>query len=392
MTFLIRLFVKDYQNVKNPEVRSNYGKLASVYGILLNVILFAGKLIIGTLCQSVAIRADAFNNLSDVGSSTIALASFIFSSRPADEDHPFGHERLEYIFSMIVAFIIMFFGIQLIMSSFEQIFHPEQLTFNVPMIAVLMASIVIKMYMYLYNKKYGKLLDSTVMRSTAVDSISDVFATSVILIGLSISYVSGLQLDGYLGIVVALLIMKGGYSIVVETFNKLIGEAPDPLFTKTIIAKIMSYEGVLGVHDLIVHTYGPGKTFVTVHVEVSSKDSILKSHNLIDQIEKELAMEEQINVVIHMDPVDMDDMYTNKMRHLVSDAVASIDSRLTIHDFRIVKADSHHNFIFDVKVPSECKLKDQELVASIHKKIPQADLPNHAIITIDRAYIASIKP
>lgn len=391
MSFLIKLFIKDYENVKDTKVRAAYGKLASFYGIFWNIILFISKLVVGTIFNSVSITADAFNNLSDAGSSIISLASFVFSSKPADEDHPFGHERLEYIFSMIVAFIIMYFGLQLMMSSVDQIFNPGDVEFNIAMIIVLVFSILVKIYMYLYNNKYSKLLKSTVMHGAAVDSFSDVAATSVVLIGTVIAYFTGIQLDGYLGIVVALFVMKSGYEIVSDTLNKLIGEAPDPDFTKNIIQKILTYNGVLGVHDLVVHTYGPGKTFVTVHVEVSCKVDILKSHDMIDNIEKDFATHEQINLVIHMDPVDMNDAFTNEMRIAVEKEVKKIDHSLSIHDFRVVRGDTHNNFIFDVDVPIEFKMKDSELINLIKEKVPQGDIPNYAVITIDHAYIAVVE-
>lgn len=391
MAFLIRYFIKDYQNVRNLKVRSGYGKLASLYGVFWNIILFLSKLVVGTLFQSVAITADAFNNLSDAGSSIISLVSFIFSSRPADEDHPFGHERLEYIFSMFVAFLILFFGIQLVINSFKQILNPTAIEFNIAMVIVLVVSILVKAYMYLYNKKYGKLIDSVVMNSAAVDSISDVMSSSVVLIGLLIAMVSGLQLDGYLGIVVALLIIKGGIEIVIDTFNKIIGEAPDPEFIKEVSKKLLEYDGVLGIHDLVIHTYGPGKTFITVHVEVSSSVDILVSHDRIDNIEKDFAKEDHINLVIHMDPIDLDDTYTNQMRMEVSKVIHTIDEQLSIHDFRVVKGDTHNNFIFDVSVPITFEMEDKPLLQAIHKVIPQGEVPNYAVITIDRAYMVSME-
>ena len=391
MRLLTYLFIKDYKNIKDAKVRTAYGKLASVYGIFWNILLFISKLIIGTLFHSVSIRADAFNNLSDAGSSIIALIGFVFSSKPADEDHPFGHERLEYIFSLGIAFIIMFFGLQLMMTSFDQILNPVIVEYHGAMIVVLIISIIIKLYMYFYNIKYAKLFDSSLMYGTAMDSFGDVAATSTVLIGMFISYYTNIQLDGYLGIIVAIFVMKSGYEIVSETINKLIGEAPDPKLTQAIVKKILSYDGVLGVHDLVVHTYGPKKTFVSVHVEVSSKVNILKSHDVIDNIEKDFASKENINVVIHMDPVDNDDTYTNEMRIAVAKAVKQIDACLSIHDFRIVRGETHNNFIFDVDVPIEFKMKDHELMELVKKCIPQGDIPNYAVITIDRAYITIVE-
>lgn len=384
MSILIHFFIKDYKNYTDPKVRSAYGKTASIFGIFLNIILFISKLIVGVVFNSVSITADAFNNLADAGSSIIALVSFIFASKPADHDHPYGHERLEYIFSLLVAFIIMFFSFQLIMNSIQQILHPTSLDFGVALIITLVFSIVIKAYMYYYNTKYAKLLNSTVMRSTAIDSISDVAATSAVLIGLFISVSTGLQLDGYLGIVVALFIAKGGYEIIVDTFNKLIGEAPDPQFIKEIMEKIRSYDGVLNVHDIVVHEYGPQKTFVTVHVEVDSKIDILISHDRIDTIEKDFREKEQIELVIHMDPIVIHDDFVNKMKIIVMKVVKNIDPSYTIYDFRVVKGTTHNNLIFDVGVPIETHCSDDEIIDKIKEGMPPSKIENRFVIHINR--------
>ncbi|MDH6367438.1 MULTISPECIES: cation diffusion facilitator family transporter [unclassified Breznakia] len=386
MGVLAKLFIKDYKNFKDGKVRSAYGRLASIYGIFWNMILFTSKLTIGLLFHSVSIQADAFNNLSDAGSSILSLISFIFAAQPADKEHPFGHERLEYIFSMIIAFIILFFGMQLVFSSVTDIIHPKNVVVTIPMVVVLIISIVVKIYMYAYNHAYGKRIDSTVMQATAVDSFSDVLGTSVVLIGLLISHVFAIQLDGFLGVIVALFVLKAGWGIVSETFTKLIGEAPSVDFTKKVAAKILSYPGVLGVHEMIVHSYGPDQTFVTIHVEISSKEDMMEAHSTIDDIENDFLVQDNIHLVIHMDPIDIDDPYTNQMRKEMEKVMHDIDPRFSLHDFRVVKTKTHNNFIFDVEVPIDCKMKRQDIIDVIESKIPQGEVPNYGVINVDRAY------
>lgn len=392
MKILLKWFVKDYQNMQDPQVKSGYGKVASLLGVFLNVALFTMKFIVGTLFKSVSITADAFNNLSDAGSSVISFASFIFSSKPADEDHPFGHERFEYICSLIISFIILYFAFDLTFSSIDQIMNPTPLQFDMTMIFVLGISILVKLYMYYYNTKYAKLIRSSVMKATALDSISDVLATSAVLIALVISYFTNINLDGYMGVVVALVIGKAGIEIVKGTLDKLLGQAPDKEFIKEVLSKILSYEGVLGTHDLVVHSYGENKTFITVHVEVDAHDDILISHDLMDNIEKGFKANEHIDLVIHMDPIDIDDPFTNDLRERTMLAIMNIDRSLTMHDFRVVKGTTHHNLIFDVVMPFDINMSKKELIDKIVEGLPHNEnsIPNEAVITIDSAYTSMV--
>lgn len=388
MNLLFKWFVKDYKNINNPKVKAGYGKVSSILGIFLNIFLFVIKFAIGTLFSSVSIRADAFNNLSDAGSSLISFVSFILSSRPADAEHPFGHERFEYICSLLVSFLILFFSFELVISSVEQIFHPTALRFDMLMIAVLTISIIVKLFMYYYNTKYGKKINSSVMRATALDSISDVMATAAVLIAIMISHYTGINLDGYMGVVVALVIAKAGIEIVRDTLNELLGQAPDPEFINEVVSKVLSYEGVLGIHDLVVHSYGENKTFITIHAEVNAHDDILISHDLMDVIEKDFKQQDNIDLVIHMDPVDFDDPFTNELRMRTMEAIQSIDSSLSMHDFRVVRGNTHNNLIFDVVVPFHFRLSNEDLLMEILKKLPQNDdgIVNEAVITLDSAY------
>lgn len=392
MKFIYRLFIKDYQDIQNPKVKAAYGKVSSVVGILLNVFLFAIKFLVGNMFHSVSIRADAFNNLSDAGSSVISFASFIFSSRPADEEHPFGHERLEYICSLVVSLLILLFSYELITSSIEQVLRPKPLQFSLVMIVVLAISIIVKLFMYFYNTQYGKIISSSVMRATAIDSISDVMATSAVLIALIISKISGCQLDGYMGIVVALFIAKSGIDIIRDTMDNILGEAPDPDFIQQTVSELLSYDGVLGVHDLVVHSYGSNKTFITAHAEVSAKENILVSHDLMDVIEKDFKEKKNIDLVIHMDPIDTDDPFTNELRKRVKEMVKNIDESLSMHDFRVVKGHTHNNLLFDVVVPFDFKYTNEQLLTLLHERLPQNDegVINFAVITLDSAYVSTL--
>lgn len=388
MSWLLKLFVKDYKNIEDNRVKSAYGKVASIFGIVLNIILFAIKFIVGTIFHSVSICADAFNNLSDAGSSLISFISFIFSSRPADENHPFGHERFEYICSLIVSFLILLFAFELATSSLDSLFHPKPLRFDISMVLVLVISIVVKFYMYYYNTKYGKMIHSSVMKATALDSISDVMATAAVLIAILISAFCNINLDGFMGIVVALVIAKAGLEIVKETMNKILGEAPDPAWISKLANKILSYKGVLGIHDMVVHSYGENKTFVSCHVEVDANADILISHDLMDVIEKDCKQSENIDLVIHMDPIIIDDPFTNNLRNRTAEMIHDIDASLSMHDFRVVKGNTHNNLIFDVVVPYGLKIDKNELLETILNRLPQNDngVKNLAVITLDSAY------
>lgn len=388
MSFIFKLFIKNYKDIEKEEVQSAYGKVSSFVGIFLNIVLFILKIFTGTFFGSVSIQADAFNNLSDAGSSLVSLISFVFSSRPADEEHPFGHERFEYICSLLVSMMILLFSYELLISSLQQIFHPKEMKYSYIMVLVLLVSIFVKLFMFYYNNKYGKLISSSVMRATAIDSLSDVLASSSILIALLLSYMFSLHLDGIMGIVVALFIAKNGIDIIKDTMDEILGEAPKEEFIVDVTSELLKYEGVMGIHDLVVHSYGSNKTFITVHVEVSASSDIMVSHDLMDCIEKDFKKNRNIDLVIHMDPIDIDDTFTCDLKERCQKMVKDIDSTLSIHDFRIVKGHTHNNLIFEVLVPFKFKYSDEELMRLLQKNLPQNEdeIPNLAIITLDRAY------
>ncbi|MFR9110316.1 MAG: cation diffusion facilitator family transporter [Acutalibacteraceae bacterium] len=354
---LIKLFIKDADNTANAAVRSRYGVLSGAVGIACNLLLTIAKFLIGSLTNSIAITADAVNNLSDAGSSAVTLFSFKAANRPADDEHPFGHGRIEYIAALGVAFLILMMGFELVRSSIDKIMHPEALSFSVPALIVLLLSIGVKIWMALFNHQLGKRIDSPAVGAVVMDSVSDTAATTVSMLALILSKITSLPLDGYMGIIVALFIFYTGIQIVRDTVGNLLGQAPDPKLVKALETEILSFEGVVGVHDLIVHDYGPNRIFASAHAEVPSNADIMKSHDTIDLIEREIKKKFHMDMVIHMDPIVVEDEQVNRLRLQLSEIARSIDPRFTIHDFRMVEGPTHTNLIFDLVIPHNCKMK-----------------------------------
>lgn len=384
--WLVRLFVKDYDQVQKQRVRESYGRLSGAVGIVMNLLLSASKFLVGLLSGSVSVTADAANNLSDAGSSVITILSFKLSSKPADEEHPFGHERIEYVASIVVAFIIFIIAFQLVMSSFDKILHPETPLWNPWTILVLALSILVKLWLFLFNRRLGKAIDSTVMQATAMDSLSDVYASSAVLLSQCISPAIGFSLDGYMGLVVAGFIVTAGVGVLREALDKLLGPAPTKEMTNLIAGHILKHEGVLGMHDLMLHSYGPGRYFASVHVEVDAGEDILKSHDMIDNIEREVAVDHGIHLVIHLDPVVTDDERTNENRRKVQQILQGIDKSLTMHDFRMVEGVTHTNLIFDVVVPHGFPMSMHALQQEIIQKVRALDGSYYAVVTLDADY------
>lgn len=391
MHFLISHFIADYQDIQNPKVREKYGNLTSVVGILCNILLCVGKFIVAAIVNSVSISADAINNLSDAGSSLISLISFKLSNRPADEKHPFGHARYEYIASMLVAVLILFLGIELVNSSLDKILNPEEITFSIIPVVILIVSILIKFWMFSYNRHYGKRLNSTVMEATAADSISDCLATGAVLASTCISPLIHFNLDGYMGIAVAFFIILTGAKIVKETLDILLGSSPSQEDVKNIIQLIREHEGVLGIHDLMIHDYGAQRRFGSVHVEVSGNEDIFVSHDMIDNIEREIQDRLGVQMVIHMDPIDTDDEETNEMREYVKKMIVTVHPLLSIHDFRMVRGNTHTNLIFDCLVPYQVPLSNAEILEAIKNNVAQLEKTYYVVVTFDRAYTSDIK-
>lgn len=389
LDILAKAFINDYQDTKNAKVRGKYGRLGSITGIVVNLLLFGAKFTVGTLTGSVSIAGDAFNNLSDAGSSIISLVSFKMSNKPADIDHPFGHERIEYISSSVVAVIILFIGLELLKTSYDKIFNPAPVAFDLPAFAVLTLSILLKLWLYGFNKKLGKRIDSTLLQATATDSLSDTLATSAVLLSALISRFGGLQLDGFMGAVVAIFIVYSGIKILKNTINSILGQGPSKDTVNKIESFIRKYNGVVGLHDLVVHDYGPSHCFASVHVEVDSSVDILESHDLIDNIERDIALKHGIHLVIHLDPVVMNDPLVNELQSMTEKIVSDIDSSLSIHDFRVVKGATHNNLIFDVTIPYGCKLKESKIHEEIVKGIEKISDNLYVVLTFDRSYVST---
>lgn len=388
VSLLAGLLIKDHKNITDFKVRQSYGMLCGGVGIFLNVLLFAGKAIAGFLSGSIAITADAFNNLSDAGSSVITLAGFKMAGQKPDHDHPFGHGRIEYISGLMVAFVILMMAFELLKSSIDKILHPVEVDASPVIIGILVVSILVKIYMFLYNRAVGKKIDSAAMQATAKDSLSDAVATFVVLITTLLAKHTGLMIDGYCGLVVVLFVFWAGISAAKDTISPLLGQPPEPEFVQKIEDIIMSYEdqGVIGIHDLVVHNYGPGRVMLSVHVEVPSSGDILVLHDMIDLIEHRLARELECSAVIHMDPVCVDDEVTNELKEKVAQIIQRMDGNVTFHDFRIVHGPTHTNLIFDVVVPYDYSMSDGEVMAYLQKEISALDAKYFAVIEVDKAY------
>lgn len=381
---LAKIFIRDRQNI--GKVRQAYGILCSSVGIALNFILFAGKFLAGTVSGSIAITADAFNNLSDAGASAITLAGFRLASQKPDPEHPFGHGRMEYVSGMVVAMLILLMGFELVKSAVGRIVDPQGLEISPLILAILVASVLVKGYMAIYNYAYGKKMDSAAMKATATDSISDAAATGVVLVCTLISHFTGFTLDGYCGLGVGVLVFWAGIRAAKETIDPLLGQAPEPAFVEQIKQTVMQDPDIIGIHDLIVHNYGPGRVLISLHAEVPSDGDVLLLHDKIDLIEHKLRDTLHCSAVIHMDPVCVDDPETQSLKSLVEGCLASVDERLSLHDFRIVKGPTHTNLIFDVVAPFKFPMTDRQLVQEITRLI-QKDNPNFfAVIEVDKQY------
>lgn len=383
---LIRLGVRDPRNTTDPYTREQYGRLAGLVGVASNVLLFLIKFTAGLLFGSISVMADAVNNLSDAGSSVITLIGFKLSGKPADAEHPYGHARMEYITGLAVSFIIILIGLQLIKGSVEKIFRPEDIQFSWLTVGVLVVSILIKLWQSRFNREIGQRINSTALQATAADSMGDVLATSAVLLSTLIARFTGLQLDGWMGAAVAVFITVAGIRLVGETIDPLLGMAPTPEMVKALSDEILSYEGVIGLHDLVVHNYGPDRCFASVHVEVSAKQDILVSHDIIDNIEHDVQGKMGIHLVIHLDPIVTDDPYTTQLYHEVKALVKGLSPQLSIHDFRLVVGPTHTNILFDVLVPADYPDSDRVVSSQVCAAVKEKYPGNYPVITVDRNY------
>lgn len=388
---MLEKFIKNYSDAKNPQVRIRVGRFAGFVGIFANILLFGVKLAFGLIFGSISIVADSLNNLSDSGSNVLTVVGYTISGKPADKDHPYGHARMEYLASLLISIIVTFLGFEMLTASIEKLSgEPTEQEYTLVAIIVMASTIAIKALVAILNFKLGRHIDSKALKATAIDSISDVIATGAVVLGMVLTPYTGPYTDGIIGIAIAIYIMIMGIKLVIESSNTLIGEAPDKEFTHSIISKIKSYEGVLGIHDLVIHSYGANRCFATVHVEIDADGEIMHSHDLMDNIEADFLKNEGVNLVIHMDPISISDPETNELRQKCMEIVSSLAQEyshpISMHDFRIVKGVTHTNVLFDVSVTTEMSLSNEDICRELSERIKEINPLYHLVLTIDRDY------
>ncbi len=385
-TLLLKTFIKNHTDTEKQSVRTAYGKLAGIVGIVCNIILFTAKIIIGTLSGSVSITADAFNNLSDASSSIINLLGFKLSEKPADAEHPYGHGRYEYLSALSVAVLIILIGFELLKTSFKKIINPVSVSFSWVLTIVLILSIITKLWMAVFNKKLGKAIKSNALIATSQDSRNDVIATLAVLLAAIVSEFTNLELDGWIGMGVAIFILISGFGLIKSTIDPMLGRAPDKEFVKKIRDRIMSYEGVLGVHDLIVHDYGPCRQFASVHVEMAAEEDVLASHDVIDNIEFDFLKDMGLNMIVHYDPIITKNELISSMRYKIQEIVKTVNPSLSIHDLRVVPGVTHTNLVFDCLADFDINMTDYELKCLISQAVKEQHPDYNCVITIDKNY------
>lgn len=386
-SWLIRCFVRDADRVDDPAVRYAYGRLAGCAGLAANLLLFVGKLLVGLLSGSLGIMGDAFNNLSDAGSSVVTLVGVKLSAAPPDKEHPFGHGRIEYISAMMVELLILLAGFELFTSSIGKIRNPEPVDFHIISLVVLGASILVKLWMALFYRGIGNRIRSTTLKAAATDSRNDVAGTLVVLVSAVVEWQTGWQIDGWVGTAMAVFVMWSGFSVVRETISPLLGQAPDPALVQQIKDTVLAHEGIVGVHDLMIHNYGPGRCVISLHAEVPCGRDLLQSHDLIDLVERELSHQFGAITCIHMDPVDTDNEEVARLRAVVEAVVQDVDPAFTLHDFRVVFGETHTNLIFDLVVPFTCKPGDvPAITAEIQRRVRVVDPKLCTVITVEHSF------
>lgn len=387
--FLVRRFVKDYGNIEDTKVRTAYGVLSSMVGIFCNILLFAAKLSIGMLMHSISVMADGFNNLSDAASSIISFIGVKMAEKPADEEHPFGHGRIEYIAALVVSFLVIEVGITFLRSSAGKLANPEKISFDPVPFLILVLSVGVKLWMAAFNGKLGRRIDSKVMLATAADSMGDVFTTGATILSILVCTFTGLNIDAIAGLVVSLIVIWAGVGIAKDTLEPLIGQAVDPQLAQRIRKEVESYDGIEGTHDLIVHNYGPNRSMASIHAEVPRDVDIETSHEIIDRIEREVSKKLGIFLVIHMDPVEVRDERVLAVKEYLEKVLCELDPETTFHDFRMVWGEKRINLIFDVQVPFSYDEKQQEqLERQIVRRMEEADSRYKCVITVEKSFVA----
>lgn len=383
---LLRRFVRGYENVGDPEVRERYGALSGIVGILLNLALCLGKFLAGAVTGSVSVTADAFNNLSDAATSVVTLVGFRLAGQKADEDHPYGHGRAEYLAGLGVSVAILLVGVELAKGAVEKILHPEPVFFSLLSVGILCAAIAVKLWMYVFNRKLSRRLSSAAMAATAADSLSDCVATGAVLLGLVVGHLTQASIDGWVGVVVAAFVLRAGWESAKDTLDPLLGQAPDPALVEGIRQTVLAHPEIAGIHDLMVHDYGPGHIMASLHAEVSIDADMAATHDLIDNVERELGQRFHIIATIHMDPIVTDDEHINALRAEVLSMAQKLDPNMTIHDFRMTEGPSHTNLIFDVVVPHGCALSDEEVRRELCRLAKERDPRYILVIQVDHSY------
>ena len=386
--FLVNKFIKDHDNTHDIKVRNSYGFLGGIIGILVNVVLFTIKLSVGLITSSISITADAFNNLSDAASSIITILGFKLSSMPADKEHPFGHGRIEYISALIVAFMVMLVGVQFIKSSFQKIINPDIVVFELIPFILLLVSILLKVWLSRFNKHIGNTINSSALKAASVDALGDVFTSSCVAISFLAAKFTSIPIDGYMGMGVALFIVYSGFNLVKETLNPLLGEAPDPELVHAINEKVMSYDNILGTHDLIIHNYGPGRCMCSIHAEIPSDISLVKIHEIIDKAERDISNELNIYLVIHIDPICIIEGEVKEIYDYIQDYLNNFEYVDSIHDFRVIGEGEYKNIIFDVVIDTSKKisLSDGEIKSNINDHVQKVHPDYRTLITVDKHY------
>ena len=388
VTLLAKIFIQDSTEYKKPGVRNAYGVLCGIVGIILNILLFTGKFIAGTISNSIAVTADAFNNLSDAGSSLVTLLGFKLSAAKPDPQHPFGHGRIEYLSGLIVAGIIVLMGFELLRDSVAKIIHPQDTQFSILVVIILIVSILVKVYMAIYNMRIAGKIDSAAMKATGTDSLGDSIATFVVLISMFVTKFTGYNIDGYCGVIVALFILYAGISAAKDTIDPLLGQPPEPKFVQSVCDIVEAQEGIIGIHDMVVHNYGPGRVMVALHAEVPADTGILDSHDIIDVTESLIKQKLNCEAVIHMDPVITDNEDVLRLKEQVKAVVMKYDEQMTMHDFRVVFGNAHTNLLFDVVVPFDYKVEDEEIKQELQQQIHEmVGTEYFIVINVDKSYV-----
>ncbi len=384
---LLKIFVKDSDNISDVKVREKYGALSGSVGICINIILFLIKLLAGIITASISIMADAFNNLSDAGSSIVTLIGFKMAGKPADNDHPYGHGRVEYITGLIIAFVILVMGFELLKSSIEKIIEPEDIEFSFVSFGILVFSIFAKLWLAIFNKSLGKKINSSAMFATASDSLNDSIATTVVLIGLLIVKFFGINIDGYAGVIVAVFVLYSGYETAKDTLQPLLGMPPDPNFVKDIQNCVLENEKIHGIHDMIIHDYGPSRTIVSLHAEIPSDINLIEAHEIIDEAEERIKRKFDCDISIHLDPIVLNDEFHNEVKEKVQGIIKEISPDLEFHDFRVIRNVVQTKIVFDVEIPFTFEMSDDEVVREIKSKIKDIDESYYPVINVDKKSI-----